>query len=62
MNMIHSLVVCVLITFLVGVGCSTMQPNAVSPSQTAGLAGGLKFCSDKNLDRIALEVGIEMCH
>ena len=48
------LVLCVLVAFLVGVGCSTVAPNQIAPNQTTDSNGG-HYCFEEDVE-------MDLCH
>jgi len=44
------LILCVLVAFSVGVGCSGITPNQIAPSQTADANDGAKYCFEEDVE------------
>ena len=49
MKKFHWLILCVLIAFSVGVGCSGVAPNQIAPTQTAD-SNGDKYCFEEDVE------------
>ena len=49
MKKINWLILCVLITFLVGVGCSGVAPNQIAPTQTSD-SNGEHYCFEEDVE------------
>jgi len=55
MKTIHSLIFCVLIALVVGIGCSTVQPNQMDSTKAGSSVASMMFCHEKDVE-------LEMCH
>jgi len=49
MKKFNWLILCALVLFSVGVGCSTIIPNQMAPSQTADSSGG-HYCFEEDVE------------
>jgi len=50
MKKLNWLVLCVLVVFSVGVGCSGIAPNQIAPTQTTDSSNGSKYCFEEDVE------------